>query len=80
MAGKLNKSQTYTIFWQWKESVENGTQLTQVSEQQATTAERAISKLRRELSEEYEDIGKADVLVFGVQRGSLNIEGLTEEE
>lgn len=80
MAGKLNKSQVYTIFWQWKESVEEGTQLTQVSEQPATNAERAISKLRRELAEEYEDLGKADVIVFGVQRGSLGIEGLNEDE
>lgn len=80
MAGKLNKSQTYTIFWQWKEEVEGGTQLVKADEQQATNAERAISKLRRELSESYDDLGKADVVVFGVQRGSLNIEGLTEEE
>lgn len=80
MAGKLNKSQVYTILWQWKESVDEGVQLTQLSEQQATNAERAISKLRKELGEEYEDLGKADVVIFGVQRGSLGIEGLNEEE
>ena len=80
MAGKLNKSQFYTILWQWKDEVEGGSQVVALSEQQATNAERAIAKLRKELSEEYEDIGKADVIVFEVKRGVLDIDTLREED
>ncbi|AKL88354.1 hypothetical protein BH789_gp073 [Gordonia phage GMA6] len=80
MAGKLNKSQVYSILWQWKAEVDEGTQTVQLSEQQATNAERAISKLRRELAEEYDDIGKADVVVFEVSRGASDIDVLREND